>query len=211
MLADGGWSIPCVDTSSHSHSPDSREREGGIVEGERMADLVAFLGSPGIRVFGDTIQTGTDRVSTRHWIVDSIRKLADRNEPKGVEIWIETHGHFATSAETITILTQTGGKNVGVVWHPANGFIEANERPCEADRAQRTSLHHVHLKDLRCLNGQWEPVLTGEETLPVPEFLAALQTFEYDRFLSFEWEKKHPGIREPGMALAHFVQWFRKN
>ena len=50
---------------------------------ERRADLAAIWGSPGIRVFDDTIQPGTYRVSTRNWIVDSIRELAEGTEPKG--------------------------------------------------------------------------------------------------------------------------------
>jgi fatty-acyl-CoA synthase len=56
------------------------------------------------------------------------------------------------------------------------------------------------------------PGSRGEGTVPMPDVLLALQTLECDRFLSFEGEKKwHPGTPEPGIALPHFVQWFRKN
>jgi sugar phosphate isomerase/epimerase len=222
MLADRGLSVPCVDTSCRFHSPDLRERERWIVEGERMADLAACLDSPGIRVFGDTIQPGTDRSSTRSWIADSIERLAAKIEGKGTEVWIETHGDFATSAETTAILGETGCSKVGVVWDPANGFMAAKERPGEALAALRNALRHVHIKDLRrlddqclndpCLNQPWEPALTGEGMFPVLEVRSALRQLQYDRFLSFEWEKKwHPTIPKPEIALPHFVRWFRNN
>ena len=57
-LAELGLSISCVDTSCRFHSPDATERERWIAEGERMSDLAAELGAPGMRVFGDTIQPG---------------------------------------------------------------------------------------------------------------------------------------------------------
>src|SRR4051812_1410697 len=60
MLADNSISICCVDTSCRFHFPDPKERANWIVEGERMAELAAELGAPGIRVFGDQIQPGAD-------------------------------------------------------------------------------------------------------------------------------------------------------
>jgi sugar phosphate isomerase/epimerase len=54
--------------------------------------------------------------------------------------------------------------------------------------------------------------LTGEGAFPLPELKGALQDLQYDRFLSFEWEKKwHPEIADAEIALPHFARWFRKN
>src|SRR6266567_3425403 len=81
-LADRALTIPCLDTSCRFHSTDAIERGRWMTEGERMADLAAELGAPGLRVFGDTIQPGADRDSTRSWIAESIRNLADRTNRK---------------------------------------------------------------------------------------------------------------------------------
>src|SRR5215467_4618066 len=59
-LADCSLTISCLDTSCRFHSPEVAERTRWIAEGKRMADLAAELGSPGLRVFGDTIQPGAD-------------------------------------------------------------------------------------------------------------------------------------------------------
>jgi len=71
-LGDCGVTISCLDTSCRFHSPDASERQHWLDEGERMADLAAALAAPGLRVFGDTIQPGADRVMTRGWIAEGI-------------------------------------------------------------------------------------------------------------------------------------------
>src|SRR5882724_12664209 len=108
MLSDEGLVVSCLDTSCRFHSPDVAERSRWVSEGERMSDLAAALGAPGLRVFGDTIQPGADRGSTRNWIAEGISKLAEIVSPKGVEVWLETHGDFASAPETLAILARTG-------------------------------------------------------------------------------------------------------
>jgi len=170
------------------------------------------LGAPGLRVFGDTIQPGADRASTRGWIADSIRTLADYAGPKGIEVWLETHGDFATAPETEAILTKAGRRETGVVWDPANSFIATQERPTEGAAILGAAIRHVHIKDLRRSGNGWNYVATGAGDFPLLELLSVLQRLHYDRFLSFEWEKKwHPEIEDAEVALPHFVNWFQKS
>jgi sugar phosphate isomerase/epimerase len=211
-LSDHGLAISCLDTSCRFHSPDAQERARWLAEGERMADLAASLDAPGIRVFGDTIQPGADRSSTRRWIADSIRELSDRIAASGTEVWLETHGDFAGGSEAAEILAEAKGLKLGVVWDPANCFLESGERPQESASRLGASIRHVHLKDLCQNNDGWKPVLTGNGNFPLPEVRAALRQISYDRFVSFEWEKKwHPEIADANVALPHFTHWFREN
>jgi sugar phosphate isomerase/epimerase len=211
-LSDHGLAISCLDTSCRFHSPDALERSRWLAEGERMAELAASLGAPGIRVFGDTIQPGAERSSTRKWIADSIRELSERIAASGIEVWLETHGDFAGGSETAEILAEAKGLKLGVVWDPANCFLESGERPQESASRLGASIRHVHLKDLRQTTEGWKPVLTGNGNFPLPEVRAALQQISYDRFVSFEWEKKwHPEIADASIALPHFTHWFREN
>jgi len=176
-----------------------------------MSDLAAALGAPGIRVFGDTIQPNVDRDSTRGWIAESIAKLAEITSRKGVEVWLESHGDFASAAESLAILNQSGALQAGVLWDPANCFIEAAETPAEGAEKLGPAIRHAHMKDLRQNDGALEHVLTGEGNFPLREQLEALQKIGYDRFVSFEWEKKwHPEIPNAEIALPHFIRWFRQ-
>jgi sugar phosphate isomerase/epimerase len=177
-----------------------------------MADLAAELGAPGLRVFGDTIQPGADRTSTQSWIAESIRELAEIAAARGVEVWIENHGDFAGAGETAAILQQAASSTIGVVWDPANSFAATQEQPADGAARLGVAIRHVHIKDLRRDRNEWKLVLTGEGNFPLPELKAALQDLRYDRFLSFEWEKKwHPEIADADVALPHFARWFRKN
>ena len=176
-----------------------------------MAELAAELGAPGLRVFGDTIQPGASRDSTRSWVTESIQKLSVISEPTGVEVWLETHGDFASANETATILAQFASLRVGAVWDPANAFILNSEQPSEGAVILVDVIRHVHIKDLRRNGADWQHVLTGDGEFPLLDLLTVLEQLQYDRFLSFEWEKKwHPEIADAEVALPHFANWFRK-
>lgn len=211
-LKDSGLVISCVDTSCRFHFPDPKERQRWIDEGVRMADLAAALEAPGLRVFGDTIQPGADRESTRQWIAESIRCLAERIAPTGVEVWLETHGDFACSAETASILREVDHPKAGVIWDPANCYVESKESPQEGAARLGKCIRHIHFKDLLIAHDKWAPTLTGEGNFPLPDVQAALRHIDYSGFVSFEWEKKwHPDIPDATVALPHFARWWREN
>jgi sugar phosphate isomerase/epimerase len=212
MIADRGLSIACVGTSCRFHSPDAQERQRWVEEGKRMAELAAALGAPGIRVFGDKIQPDAGRDSTRSWIAEGIGRLGERTREDGIEIWLETHGDFASSTDTMQIVSECGRPNIGVVWDPANAFTDGQEKPSGVAPAFGGALRHVHLRDLYSRDGEWEPVLTGEGKFPLREIVAELRKLEYRGFLSFEWEKKwRPALAEPEVAIPQFAKWFRES
>jgi sugar phosphate isomerase/epimerase len=212
LLRNSGLTIPCIDTGCQFHFPDVNERRKWIEEGERMAEVAAELNSPGIRVFGDRIQLGADRYSTRKWIAESIADLSERIRNRNVAVWLETHGDFASAFETSAILGSAGVDNIGVIWDPANCWLEFNDSPEQAAAEMATSIRHVHVKDIRKNASAGQHVLTGEGNFPLQELQVALDNINYHGFLSFEWEKKwHPEIPDAHIALPHFVKWFREN
>jgi len=210
LISESGLAIVCLDTSCRFDSPDPLEREKWLSEGERMSELAAKLGAPAIRVFGDRIQTGADREATVTWISDSLNLLVERSRDSSVEVWLETHGDFASAADVQAVLSDC--PEVQIIWDPACAIVERSERPLESGRALQRWIRHVHIKDLRNENGSWTPVLTGEGTLPLSEIRTVLETIGYSGFLSFEWEKKwHPSIEVAEIAVPHFANWFRSH
>jgi sugar phosphate isomerase/epimerase len=211
-LEDCALTISCLDTSCRFHSPDAAERERWIEEGNRMADLAAELGAPGLRIFGDTIQAGADRDSTQGWIAECMQRLAESAAEKHVGVWIENHGDFASAKQTAAILRGVASPGCGVVWDPANSFAAHQESPGEGGAILQSAIRHVHVKDLRHERDTWKYVATGEGVSPLNELKAALESLNYDRFISFEWEKKwHPELADAEVALPHFARWFREN
>jgi sugar phosphate isomerase/epimerase len=211
LFKDRGLAIPCVDTSCRFHWVEEQERRRWIEEGERMSDLAAELHSPGIRVFGDTIQPQADRQSTQAWITDSIQTLAEKIEPNGVEVWLETHGDFSTSAATKAIINGTWAHNVGAIWDPVNSFIAESEQPRDGSAMLGSTIKHVHVKDVSRNSQGWKYDLPGEGHFPLSEMLDSLKALQYKSFLSFEWEKKwHPELVDAEIALPHFANWFHR-
>jgi sugar phosphate isomerase/epimerase len=138
--------------------------------------------------------------------------LAEITAVRGVEVWIENHGDFAGSNQTDAILQEAASPRTGVVWDPVNSFVASEERPADAAARLGVAIRHVHIKDLRRDGNGWKYVLPGEGDFPLLELKAALQDLQYDRFVSFEWEKKwHPEIADADVALPHFARWFRTN
>ena len=210
-LRDGGLAVSCVDTRSFFHHPEPAAREAARAEAERALELAARLGAAGIRVFGDRIQPGQDRPSTRGFIAEALARLADAAQACGVEVWIESHGDFARAADTLGVLEGLPSSAVGVLWDPANAF-EAGEAPAEELAALDGRVRHVHLKDLARTTGrgarEWTPVLPGRGEFHPERVLALLQERGYERWVSFEWEKRwHPQIEEAEIALPHFLRW----
>jgi glucosamine-6-phosphate deaminase len=210
-LADAGLAVPCVDTRSFFHQPDPAARRTAVEEAQRTAEVAVNLGARGIRVFGDRVQPGADLASTRSWIVESLAELRDRLRGAGVEVWLETHGDFATAAATRSLLEAAGSDGLGAVWDPANAFSEFGEEPETGATALGPFLRHVHLKDeRRPPDGKvpWPPVLPGRGDFPAARVLDWLAAAGGDRWVSFEWEKRwHPQIEEPELALPHFLHW----
>ena len=210
-LADAGLAVPCVDTRSFFHSPDPAARRVAVEEAQRTAEVAAALGARGIRVFGDRVQPGADLASTRAWIVASLAELRDRLRGSGVEVWLETHGDFATAAATRSLLEEAGSDGLGAVWDPANAFSEFGEEPEAGAATLGPFVRHVHLKDARRAPvGQvpWPPALPGRGAFPAARVIDTLRAAGGERWVSFEWEKRwHPEIEAPEVALPFFLRW----
>jgi sugar phosphate isomerase/epimerase len=175
-----------------------------------MAEIAAGLGAPSVRVFPDRIQSGCNRRQTVGWIVESLADLAQKLESSGVEVWIETHGDFATVEAVTEILQNVSRADIGIVWDPANAFCQDREIPILSLEMEE-HLRHVHVKDLTLsAAGTVEYALPEEGDFPLNAMLAALQTVRYQGFLSFEWERQwHPELASPEIALPHFIRWWQ--
>jgi sugar phosphate isomerase/epimerase len=207
-IAESGLAVCCVDTSCRFDSPRQSERQNWIDEGVHMAELAAELHSPGIRVFGDRIDSASTRAATQGWLIDSLNTLIENVKHSGVGVWLETHGDFSSTSQVQSLLFSCPG--LGLVWDSASAFIEYGERPLEHGLALQAAVRHVHIKDLLRVSNKWTPVLTGKGQFPISEIRQVLETIHYDNFLSFEWEKKwHPEIEAPEIAIPHFANWFR--
>ncbi|HZL28368.1 MAG TPA: sugar phosphate isomerase/epimerase family protein [Acidobacteriaceae bacterium] len=209
-IQDHGLVVASMGSSACFHSSDPLERQRNFDSALRMAELAAGLGAPSVRVFGDRIQPGNTRTQTAGWIADSLNRLAEKMQPSGVEVWLETHGDFATVADVNNVLAQLDDTNVGIIWDPANAFEQSGEAPLISPR-MASHIRHVHVKDMkRDTQGALHYVATGEGDFPFQTMFASLAEIGFDGFASFEWEKLwHPELAGPDTALPHFIKWWK--
>jgi sugar phosphate isomerase/epimerase len=209
-IQDHGLVIASMGSSACFHSPNARERERNLDSAMRMAEVSVGLGASSIRVFGDHIQTGCERKQTASWIADSIIQLANRLKPAGVQVWLETHGDFASAADVGEIFAQLDCPQAGIIWDPANAFEKSGEAPLLPSQIS-SHIRHVHLKDLKKdAQGSTHYTPPGEGEFPFAAMFASLAKIAYDGFVSFEWEKLwHPELAAPEVALPHFIKWWK--
>jgi sugar phosphate isomerase/epimerase len=209
-VEDLGLRVVSVGSSTCFHSPDAQERQRNLEAALRMAEVAAGLGAPSVRVFPDRIQSGCERAETAGWIADSLSELARKLEATGVQVWLETHGDFAAASEVSEILLRLSRNDVGIIWDPANAFMQNGETPV-LSQEMVGHLRHVHVKDLkRGVPGSVDYVLTDEGEFPFDAMFAALEAVSYDGFISFEWEKLwHAELAAPEIALPHFMRWWK--
>jgi sugar phosphate isomerase/epimerase len=94
---------------------------------------------------------------------------------------------------------------VGLVWDPANMYLETNEFPEIAYRELKPYIHHAHIKDAKKIDGKISFHFLGEGNLPIYNAIDALYHGGYKGYYSFEWEKLwHPEIADPELALADY-------
>jgi sugar phosphate isomerase/epimerase len=206
-LVDQNISVCCVDSSCTFDSPDADERSKQVELAVRHSELAAALNAPLIRVFPDKVQAGMTRAETCNNIAACLRKVAERAPPE-VRVGLETHGDFATGAATAEIVKLAEHPKVAVIWDVANS-VAAGDSIEDAAGAVSPYLAHVHLRDARAVDGaeHWLPVLAGQGQVSFAAAVAALQSLNYDGYISFEWEKYwHPEIEEPEVALPDFMR-----
>jgi sugar phosphate isomerase/epimerase len=205
-LGDQNLSICCVDTSCAFDSRAAATRSAQVEVAVMHCELAAALGAPLVRIFPDKIQAGASREETRANIAACLGEVA-RRAPGEVRVGLETHGDFARGRDAAEIARLTDHPKVALIWDVANA-LAAGDSIAESAREIAPYLAHVHLRDARAVEGRehWLPVLAGCGAVPFAEAIEALQKLDYDRFISFEWEKYwHPEIEEPEVALPDFA------
>lgn len=204
-FAGQGIRICDLGSSAQLHHADTTKRKQQLDEARRFIDLAHQLNCPFVRVFPDQLPPDQPRQKTLQLISGGLQELGQYARGSGVGVLLESHGELTRSNLLIEIMQPAQSPNVGLVWDIVNMWVDAQEAPTEVYAKLKPYIRHIHVKDVRIVNGthRYVPIGTGEA--PLREAITALKNGKFDGYYSFEWEKRwHPELPEPEQVLPGY-------
>jgi len=182
-------------TTCEYHSPDPGELQRQIEETKAFVDLARDVGAVGVKVRPNGLATDASvpEQQTLRQIGVALREVGDYAAPRGVEVWLEVHGHGTAHVPHIrTIMEVADHPQVGVCWNCnhsdllPDGTLSAN-----FERVARW-VRSVHTHDLY------------DEQYPWHELVRCLHAIGYDRYCLTEMPESSDPER---VLLYHAALW----
>ena len=206
-LAKINLEIPCLTSSCFLF--DKNKIDYYIYEGKEYIDLANKLGTPYIRVLGDSDPAPSENIDF-DFVVKNICILADYAIDKGVKILIETNGVFADSGLLSKLLTSVNRQNVRVLWDIHHPYRFMDEPVKKTYDALKKYISFVHVKDSVIENGKVKYKMMGYGDIPVKDALQLLREDNFSGYVSLEWVKRWcMDLEEPGVVFSHFINYIK--
>ena len=204
-LRDRGLVVPVLGASINMHEKDVAKQAPAMAETRRFIDVANALGTPYVRVFGNTLVKTDPRAPQLEYIARGLHELGGYAQPRGVTVLLESHGDFVDSPTLLEIMRLADSPGVALLWDAHHTFV-GGESPETSVRELGRFIRHTHLKDSVPAGADRRYVLTGTGEVPVRRQVEALAKSGYRGFYNFEWEKRwHPEIEEPEIAIAQYA------
>lgn len=207
LFKDSGVEIAAIMGYSTFTIDDLAKREESISMAISFLETAHNIGCPVLRIFGGMHSTQLDREGNIKRVAEGIRRVADHAERLGVKLALETHDDWCKGENLAGVLKGVGSPALGICWDVGNSFFtEPLEKTYESVKGH---IFHVHFKDAaREADGKVESRLPGKGEVDMRKALELLKRDGYDKYLSFEWEKKwQPDLAEPELAFPHFAKF----
>lgn len=206
-LARLGLDLPCLTTQSYLF--DKERVHVHLAEAREYVDLAGKLGTPFVRVLGDSSPEPRD--VDPGFVAENLAILARHCQGKGVKVLLETNGYFADSGRLAKLLGEVNSPHVGVLWDVHHPFRFFGEAPAKTYGNLKDYIAYLHVKDSVLENGQVKYRMLGNGDVPVREALLLLKKDDFQGYVSLEWVKRWcMELEDPDVALSHFL-YFMKN
>lgn len=169
-------------------SPDPAVRRQNIEEAKRWIVLAHDTGAWGVKVRPNGLPQGVPPETTIARIGECLRELGDTGAGRGVEIWMEVHGHDTQNPPiAAAIMKAASHAQVGVCWNSnptdvINGSVRKNFD------LLRPHIKNVHINELANREYPWRELFT------------LLRNSKYDRYTLCEAQES----KEP----ERFLLWY---
>ncbi len=194
--------IPCVSTGCALKCKEkAKETQEEIRE---YIDLAAKLGAPYIRILGDLKPAPEGEVDD-DFVLEQLKALVPYAEQNDITLLVETNGVYADTSRLHNLLNQVGSDNVAALWDIHHPYRFAGEKPEQTVQNLGNYIKYTHIKDSILIDGEVQYRLMGEGDLPVDDIMRALQSINYEGYISLEWLKRYaPNLSDAGIVFPHF-------
>ncbi len=124
-------------------------------------------------------------------------RLAEKN---GVQLLFETCGIYSDTSKIIELINHFSSISLGVCWNVRQTYFNAHEDAEKTIKNLGAYIKYVRLGDKK----DDKNVLIGEGTLPVSEFIVALDSLNFDGFICADWNDE---IEDADIVLTHFSNY----
>ena len=195
-LREQKLTIPCFDTSN-----DLSQDDGQMVdEMKRTIRLASDMHSPFVCAFAKEDNAETIR--------RNLNALIPVAAEKNITILIKTSGIYTDTALLRDLLNEFACDQLAVLWDVHHPYRHNGETPAQSIKNLGAYVKHVHLRDSDDADTY---NLIGEGNFPIKQVMDALQSIDYDGFLSLEWKPDWmDDITSPDIIFPHFVTYMER-
>ena len=199
-LYDRHLNIPCIDVTTDLCEND--RREALYEEITACIDTAKRLHAPYVRLH--TVKSGVefDETLVRETLSFAIPK-AEQND---TVLLIETMGAYADTSLLRELLNSYALDCLAALWDFHFPYRMNGETPQMSVTNLGAYIRHVHVKDsIVRHDGTVEYQLIGEGDLPINSLMKALDSVDYDGYVTLEWDPSWlPELTDMTAVYAHF-------
>jgi len=200
--------IPCFSSGCCLKFAD-REKEN-LQEIEQYILLASRFGTPFVRVLGDLEPQPKDDADDET-VLRALMRMVPIAEQHGVTLLVETNGVYSDTARLKNLLDRIPSDSVAALWDIHHPYRYAGETPGKTVQNLGAYIRYVHVKDSVAIDGVTQYRMMGEGDLPIHEMIMALNSINYDGYISLEWVKRWASdLSDAGIVFPHYVHYISR-
>ena len=200
-LYDKHLSVPCINVAGDLCDKD--QQQAVFEEIDTCISAAKRLHTPYVRLH--TVYNTEDRFDEA-LVREALAYALPKAEQNDVILLIETMGAYANTALLRELLDGYAHDNLAALWDFHFPYRMNGETAQTTVTNLGAYIRHVHIKDsLVQTDGTLSYQLIGEGDLPVDQLMKALDSVDYDGFVSLEWDPRWlPELMDMTVIFAHF-------
>ncbi len=207
-LAELRLEIPCLSPGCClKFAEKAEETHAQLVQ---HIELAAQLGTPYVRILGDLAAQADGEVDDTI-VLAALKRLVPIAEANGVTLLVETNGVYADTARLCQLLNQIASDAVAALWDMHHPYRFAGETPGQTVQNLGAYIKYVHVKDSIMEDDVIRYKIMGEGDLPIDAMMLALNSINYDGYVSLEWLKRWaPDLADAGVVFPNFANYMSR-